>query len=162
MNGKTRSIIVDKIARWVAPIIFTFGFYVIFYGHLSPGGGFPGGVILSSAFILILLARGREEALNRLPLGLAKELDAVGALVFLIIALGGLAFTGVFFENFIHVFFPGTSMRLFSGGTIIVNNLAIGLKVAASLFLVMFALSVLRVSKEGGQDVDNITALEEE
>ncbi len=143
-----RSLIVSRVSRWVAPLIFVFGIYVALYGHLSPGGGFPGGVILSSAFILTLLARGREATLKRLPFGVAKKLDAVGALLFLCIALVGLAVTGVFFANFIQQRLPGEPLRLFSGGTIMPANIAIGLKVAASLFLVMFALSALRISTD--------------
>ncbi len=143
-----RSMVVSKISRWVAPLIFIFGMYVILYGHLSPGGGFPGGVILSSAFILVLLARGREAALHGLPFGLAKKLDAAGAIFFLVIAILGLAFSGVFFSNFIHQTMPGEPLHLFSAGIIIPANLAIGVKVAASLFLVMFALSALRISAQ--------------
>jgi len=155
---KNRSLIVSKISRWVAPVIFVFGIYVIMYGHLSPGGGFPGGVILSSAFILVMLARGRDEALHTLPFGLAKELDAVGALLFLLLAWTGLVLSGVFFVNFLHRISPGEPMRLWSGGFILPGNMAIGLKVAASLFLVMFALSALRISNnEENEGEDNST-----
>ncbi len=155
-----RSLIVSRISRWVAPLIFVFGIYVITYGHLSPGGGFPGGVILSSAFILVLLARGREAAVKGLPVGLAKRLDAAGAMLFLMIALFGLTApgSGIFFANFLPA---GRPMHLFSGGFIIPANIAIGLKVAASLFLVMFALSSLRIS-EGKGEVEDIGSLEEE
>ncbi len=155
-----RSLIVSKISRWVAPIIFVFGIYVIIYGHLSPGGGFPGGVILSSAFLLVLLARGRDAAVKGLPVRLAKRLDAAGAMLFLLIALFGLVLpgAGIFFANFLH---RGEPLHLMSGGIIIPANVAIGLKVAASLFLVMFALSSLRISEGKGEEED-IRTLEED
>ncbi len=155
-----RSLIVEKISRWVSPIIFIFGIYVILYGHLSPGGGFPGGVILSSAFILTLLARGRGAALRGLPFGIAKKMDAAGAMLFLLLALLGLPLSGLFFANFIQQMLPGRPLRLLSAGTIMPGNIAIGIKVAASLFLVMLALSVLRILPGGGQE-DDIQTLEE-
>ena len=46
MNGMT--IIVKTISSWVKILIFLFGIYIILYGHISPGGGFAGGVIFGS------------------------------------------------------------------------------------------------------------------
>ena len=36
----------------IYPFIIVFGIYIILNGHLSPGGGFQGGAILSSVFII--------------------------------------------------------------------------------------------------------------
>jgi len=38
------------------PLLITLGMYIILHGHLTPGGGFQGGVILATAFFLPLLA----------------------------------------------------------------------------------------------------------
>ena len=46
MKGMT--VIVKTIASWVKVLIFLFGLYIIIFGHLTPGGGFSGGVILAS------------------------------------------------------------------------------------------------------------------
>ncbi len=143
---KNRSLIIERVSRWMTPFIFLYGVYVVLYGHLSPGGGFPGGVILSSAFILILLAKGKQQALKNLPYGLAKKLDAIGALAFISVALLGFVFTGVFFANFLQQLWPGEPFHILNAGTIILNNIAIGLKVCASLFLVLLFLSILRIS----------------
>lgn len=152
-----RSLIAIVISRWVAPFIFLYGIHLIIYGHLTPGGGFPGGVVLASSFILALLARGKYAALERLPYALAKKLDTTGAIIFILSAYMGLLFSGVFFRNFIHDMNPGTTGRLFSSGTILLNNIAIGIKVCASIFLIMLFLSVLRV----GDGVD-LETMEEE
>ncbi len=145
---KNRSLITVTVSRWVSPFIFIYGLHLILYGHITPGGGFPGGVVLASSFILALLARGREAALQRLPYPLAKRLDATGAIIFLLTALAGLAVSGIFFENFLLEIIPGTPMRLISSGTVLVNNAAIGIKVCASVFLIMLFLSVLRVGED--------------
>ena len=39
------------------PLLLVVGLYIIFHGHLTPGGGFQGGVILASAFFVPILAR---------------------------------------------------------------------------------------------------------
>ena len=111
---------------------------IILYGHITPGGGFPGGVIVATAFILIMLAYGRETALRKFGDMTASLLDNFGALSFLLIGLLGFA-GGYFFFNFIS---RGTPFDLFSAGTIPLSNLAIGLKVSASLYAVFVALAI--------------------
>ena len=69
MAGMT--IIVKTISSWVKVLIVVFGVYIILFGHLTPGGGFAGGVILASSYILIMLAFGRKTAEENLPLKLA-------------------------------------------------------------------------------------------
>ena len=46
------------LAKLSIPFILVFGLYVIAHGELGPGGGFQGGVILGSAFILHALIFG--------------------------------------------------------------------------------------------------------
>ena len=36
---------------FIYPLMIVFGLYIIFNGHISPGGGFQGGAVLSSLFI---------------------------------------------------------------------------------------------------------------
>ena len=83
------SIVVKTVTRWVKSFIFLFGLYIVFFGHITPGGGFSGGVILSCAFILILLSFGRERALRKFNIVNAETLDSFGALGFLLIAVLG-------------------------------------------------------------------------
>jgi multisubunit Na+/H+ antiporter MnhB subunit len=151
MKGMT--VIVKTIASWVKVLIFLFGIYIILFGHLTPGGGFAGGVILASSYVLLMLAFGRGYAEENLSLPWASKLDCVGALLFAAIALFGL-FYGVasFFYNFVHQQYLAdkeTALRLISAGTIPLSNIAIGLKVGASLFLVILVLSIFRPSASG-------------
>ncbi|MFO7956913.1 MAG: MnhB domain-containing protein [Candidatus Brocadiia bacterium] len=84
------SIVVKTVTRWVVGFIFLYGLYIMAFGHLTPGGGFAGGVILACAFVLEVLAWGKERAFRALPFGVAKKLDSVGALGFLLLAVLGL------------------------------------------------------------------------
>jgi multisubunit Na+/H+ antiporter MnhB subunit len=145
MKGMT--IIVKTISSWVKVLIVLFGIYIILFGHLTPGGGFAGGVILASSYVLLMLAFGGEFVKKDLPLSLVSKLDCIGAFMFIMIAILGLVFGGAFFVNFL-VDKYGQPLHLLSAGTIPFSNIAIGLKVGASLFLVIFSLSTCHKSEE--------------
>jgi len=154
---KSTSVVVRTVTNWIAAFIFLYGLYIVAYGHLTPGGGFPGGVILSCAFVLLVLARGKDGAERIFPYRVAKSLDSAGALVFLGLALLGLmSIWGTFFVNFVQKATPGEPGRLFNAGIIPLCNIAIATKVCASLFLVMVVFSVLRVVA-GGADSEFIS-----
>jgi len=144
MKGMT--IIVKTVSSWVKMLIVLFGIYIILFGHLTPGGGFAGGVILASSYLLIMLAFGREFVQKDLPLALDSKLDCLGALLFAMIAVLGLVLCDkIFFANFLYQeYLPGKAFDLISAGTIPLSNIAIGLKVGSSLFLVIFLLSTFR------------------
>jgi multicomponent Na+:H+ antiporter subunit B len=141
MKGMT--VIVKTIASWVKVLIFLFGINIILFGHLTPGGGFAGGVILASSYVLLMLAFGREFAEKNLSLPAASKIDCLGAFLFALIAILGFAFGGIFFVNYLVKY--SQPLRLISAGTIPLSNIAIGLKVGASLFLVILTLSIFRV-----------------
>lgn len=132
------TLIVKTIGRLVINFILLFGIYIVLYGHLTPGGGFPGGVIVATGFILLMLSFGRRVALRKFGDTAASLLDNFGALAFLIVALLGFV-GGYFFLNFIS---HGTPFALFSAGTLPLSNIAIGLKVSASLYGVFVALAI--------------------
>ena len=127
MKGMT--IIVKTISSWVKVLIVLFGIYIILFGHLTPGGGFAGGVFLASSYVLLMLAFGREFVEKDLPLALDSKLDCLGALLFAMIAVFGLFLLDkVFFVNFLYQeYLPGKEFDLVSGGTIPLSNIAIGL-----------------------------------
>jgi len=138
MKGMT--LIVRTITDFVVAFIVVFGAYIVLYGHLTPGGGFAGGVIIACAFILLMLAHGKEVAFSRLGERAAHILDSSGALAFLVI--GWLGMIGGYF--FINIFPKGQVFRLLSSGMILPANVAIAFKVGTSLFLVFSALAVFR------------------
>lgn len=141
MSEKTgMTLIVRTITDFVVGFIVVFGSYIVLYGHLTPGGGFAGGVIIACAFILLMLAHGKDVAFSRLGERTAHVLDAAGAMAFLLIGWFGLT-VGFFFMN---AFGRGTAFELFSSGMILPMNIAIAFKVGSSLFLVFSALAMFR------------------
>ena len=156
-NEAGMSMIVRTVTRWMKGPILLFGIYIVLYGHITPGGGFGGGVIIACAFILITLALGEKNGLDIFSKGLASKLDSGGLLIFLVVGWLGTYLAagwagGYFFENFITT--PEQSyFTLLSAGTMPVLNIALGLKVASALFLVFTVLTALRIT-QGGVDVE--------
>lgn len=143
-HEKGMSLIVKTITRLTVGLILLYGIYIVLHGHVSPGGGFAGGIIIALSFIHLMLAYGREAAFKKLSKAAASFFENAGAILFLGIAL--LGFTGgYFFLNFIS---KGEPFRLFSAGTIPLCNIAICLKVGAGLFAIFVALVLLKLESE--------------
>lgn len=115
--------IVKTATKAIFPFIFLFGAYVIFYGHLSPGGGFQGGVILSMAVLLSIVTYGRKRFQKSIPLLFFIEI--VGVTLFIFIGIAGIVSGKQFLANF---------------GMIPLLNIIIGLKVFAGLVLMYIFL----------------------
>jgi len=62
-----RDVIVETVARIMIPFIQLFALYVIIHGAGGPGGGFQGGVVFASAFILYVIAFNLAGGRARFP-----------------------------------------------------------------------------------------------
>lgn len=135
------TLIVKTITRLTVGLILLYGIYIVLHGHISPGGGFAGGVIIALSFIHLMLAFGKETALKKLSEARASIIESLGAIVFLSIALLGLL-GGYFFLNFFRG--KGDPFTLFSAGIIPLCNIAICLKVGAGLFTIFVVLVLFK------------------
>ncbi|MCX5715214.1 MAG: hypothetical protein NT033_10575 [Candidatus Omnitrophica bacterium] len=77
------SLITKTVTRLTAGLILIYAFYVVLKGHLGPGGGFAGGIIIALAFVHLMLAFGKEVALAKLDQAKGLFLCSLGALIFL-------------------------------------------------------------------------------
>ena len=117
----------------VGPLVML-GIYIVAHGHLTPGGGFQGGIILATALILVSLA-GRYPAMKRVrPIPLVELADASGAAGYVLIGLGGLIAGSEFLYNFLPLGEPGTPL---SAGMIPLLNISVGLEVAGAFVLLI-------------------------
>ncbi len=138
------SLIVKTVTRLTVGLILLYGIYILLHGHLSPGGGFAGGVIIALAFVHLMLAYGKDVVFKRVSKQIVSLCESIGAVLFLTIAV--LGFTGgYFFFNFIS---KGKPFKLFSSGIIPLCNIAISLKVGAGLFAIFIVLVLLKFNKE--------------
>ncbi|QUI22682.1 sodium:proton antiporter [Vallitalea pronyensis] len=58
---QNRSSLLAKSLGVLYPIIFLFGLYITINGHNTPGGGFQGGAIISSTFIIQYIISPHEK-----------------------------------------------------------------------------------------------------
>jgi len=138
--------IVKVIARITVLFILVYGIYIASHGHITPGGGFAGGIIIALAFILLMLAYGREAALSKLSKPVAALFESFGAIALLAIALLGFM-GGYFFLNFFSS--KGEPFTLFSAGIIPLANMVIAVKVCTGVFAIFIVLVLLKM-KNGG------------
>src|SRR4030043_162179 len=92
------TLIVKTITRLTVGLILLYGIYIVLHGHVSPGGGFAGGVIIALSFIHLVLAFGKDAAFRRLNETVTSLFESLGGLLFLGVALLGLR-GGYFFLN---------------------------------------------------------------
>ena len=120
------------VFRYILLVILLYGFYIVLHGHVSPGGGFAGGMVLGMGLLLYFLIFGFEKRakLRRLPLDVATVMIVFGGMV-----------EGVKFlipkDAVGQVGAPGT---LFSVGILTVVNFGIGLLVASTILSIFYLL----------------------
>ena len=124
--------ILQGTAILLTPILLLFGLYVILNGHLSPGGGFSGGAIVSSGLILYLNAFGFKKA-GRFFSYKTFQWVSFGALGFYGVAKAYSFYCGA---NGLESHIPlGTPGAILSGGLIMPLNIAVGLVVACTMYI---------------------------
>lgn len=70
------SLIFRAAARVLMPLLIVFAVFLFLRGHNAPGGGFVGGLVVSVAFVLRMLAEGTEAARTALLVRPATLLPA--------------------------------------------------------------------------------------
>jgi len=129
--------IIKTIAQKLFPFITLFGIYLILNGHLSPGGGFQGGVVLGTAVILLFLSYGIEATEQKVKMRCLSILEEAIILFFIFLGILGIS-TGYFFlKNFLPL---GRAGQILSAGFMPLLNLVIGIKVAAGIFGIFYIL----------------------
>jgi multicomponent Na+:H+ antiporter subunit B len=121
-------------ASLLTPPTVLLSIYITTHGHLTPGGGFQGGVVAATALLLVFLG-GDYLALRRVrPLSLVSVAKASGAGAFVLIGIAGLIVGVAFLENLLPVGTPG---ELISSGSIPLLSFAVGVEVAAGFVLIL-------------------------
>ncbi len=136
------TVIVKNTTRLLAGMIFLYGIYVIVHGHLTPGGGFAGGVIIAGSFILLILANGSDYLKLIHEESGSTLMENIAIMIVLLLALSGLLIgTKVFFSNWLP---KGTAGELISAGMLPLYNIFIGIEVAASILTIFLALIIFK------------------
>lgn len=112
---------------FLLPLIIVFGIYIFLHGHLTPGGGFQGGVVIASAIVLLILS----DVSYHPDKNILNWVESVSGFFYVLLGLLGLILAGGFLDN---RFLPlGEFGTLLSAGAIPIIYSLIGLKVGAEL-----------------------------
>lgn len=122
--------IVKIVSRELTPFIFLFGIYIIIYGHLSPGGGFQGGVVLAMGAVLVMVISGGEKMLKYVPH--LAFIEILGVFLFVLFGLLSISYGKQFYSNL---------------GTIWILNIIIGLEVFVGLVILYLLFIRWELSK---------------
>ncbi|MBQ2040730.1 MAG: hypothetical protein II482_01140 [Lachnospiraceae bacterium] len=153
---KEQNVIIKCGADKFLPFALTFGIYIILFGTVSPGGGFQGGVCVASGALLLYLGYGYNIATRAINTEVLRINEAIGASLYVILGLLGIAFGLNFARN---IFFDmGNVGDLLSAGTITFMGYAVGYKVLCGVgFLLLLMLGLLAPDPD---DADAVPALE--
>ena len=95
---KINEVILQSVTKIVVFIILTLALYLFFSGSQAPGGGFVGGLVLASSFVLLLLAFDIETVRRSLPVDF-KLVGAGGAAIVVLTGLGAVFFGEAFLKH---------------------------------------------------------------
>jgi multicomponent Na+:H+ antiporter subunit B len=114
------------------------GWYLASHAQTSPSGGFQGGVVLATAFILVYLA-GQFLAFERIsPADITDAVEAVGAGGFAAVGIAAVAMGLAYLTNVLPLgSVPGA---VSSSGTIALISFFVGLEVGAAFILIVSEL----------------------
>ncbi|MBW3665257.1 MAG: sodium:proton antiporter [Actinobacteria bacterium] len=116
-------------------------------GHLTPGGGFQGGVVLAGSLLLLYLLHDYDTFDRIAPVDRLERLEGLAIGAFALSGLGGLVLDRGYLGNVLPV---GELGELLSGGTIALLNITTGVAVTAGIgvLLAEFVGQALRVGGE--------------
>ncbi len=116
------------------PITLVIGFDVVSHGHLTPGGGFQGGVILGTGIHLMYVAGSYRAMEKARPVRAFEWGEAIGAGAFACLGIVAVFVGGAFLKDIIP---NGNFGNLFSAGTVPLLNGAVGVEVASGVAVLL-------------------------
>lgn len=145
-----RSAATVLMCRLMATALFLYGVNVILHGTVTPGGGFQGGAVAASSFILIYLGEGYSPWRDVMRSEAFAAVEGFGGLAFALAAMIPLAFGYAAVQNVLPL---GSWKDLYSGGLMVIMNAAVGVAVIGSfgVLLVEF-MEETRAPKPGDEE----------
>jgi len=128
--------IVQTASRFLSPILFLFGVYIFTHGHLTPGGGFQGGVVITAAVVLEIFGDPGRRLAHRTM----TTLESLSGVTYVVLGVLGFVLAAGFLDP---TFLPSGSLgTLASAGAIPVIYSVVGIKVGTELAGVVDRLRV--------------------
>ena len=145
-NIRVKEIVLPSGSDSLLPFVLVYMFYIILHGHLSPGGGFQGGVLMVAAVLLVYFGHGYETTVRAFSFDLLHETEALASVFYVALGLLGVAAGAQFAENVLYR--AGAVGDLYSSGTIFWMNVAVGIKVITGVGSIALLLLGLRQERD--------------
>lgn len=135
-----KSIILTAAARLLVPLLLVFSIFMLLRGHNLPGGGFIGGLLGATSFIVYAIALGTAEARRALRVE-PETLAMIGLGIALLAGLSA-AFAGeaLFTGQWIWVGGDSYDTALFKPNSILVFDVGVYLVVFGGILSMVLAL----------------------
>lgn len=132
-----KSVILQTATRLLFPLLLVFSLFLFFRGHNEPGGGFIGGLVGASAFVLFAIAFGTE--ITRKLLRMDPRVMVGWGLLFALISgiVSMMAGDSFFTGQWIFPLVFGAELHL---GTPLIFDIGVYLVVVGFTLAVIFAL----------------------
>ena len=150
MNEKpvVKNVIVRCGCDRILPCVAVYILYIILHGHLSPGGGFQGGVLMVALVTLVFLGHGYDWTVEAFSYHLLHTVEGCASIFYVALGLLGVAVGAHFAENVLYT--HGAIGDLYSSGTIFWMNVTVGVKVITGVGSI--ALLMLGVLKDAADE----------
>ncbi len=126
--------LLETTSSVLVAMIMVLGIYIFTHGHLTPGGGFQGGVVIASGFLLLLLSNVSLK-MNHSIMHFVESLSGVA---YVAIGVAGIVLTVGFLNP--EVLPLGKFGNLLSAGAVPVIYSLIGIKVGSELTSILVTM----------------------
>lgn len=125
-------IVIKTTSRILFPFMLLFGTYLAFHGHLSPGGGFPAGAVIGTAFVLLLIAFREKDIEKKLPEWEIADFKSIISLALVFMVLG---------EFYLRekILLHQRLFDLWSGGETLILNILGSIVVASAIIIIAYS-----------------------
>ena len=132
----------------ILPFALVYVFYIILHGHLSPGGGFQGGVLMVALIALVYMGHGYRVTMDAFSYHILHTSEGLASIFYVALGLLGVAMGAQFAQNVLYT--HGAIGDLYSSGTIFWMNVTVGVTVVTGIG----SISLLMISLLAGKDID--------
>ncbi len=132
-EGTEATLITKTTTKHLFPLVLLLGVYILIHGHLTPGGGFTAGAIISIGYFMIFIAQKEFKPSEYL----LSATESFAGTFYVIMGLLGLALAFSFLANVIPHGIPNT---VFSGGIIPIIYIIIGFQVGSEMTRILLHL----------------------
>lgn len=134
--------VVGHSLNLVFPLTMVYMCYIILHGHLSPGGGFQGGVLMVALIALVYMGHGYQVTIDAFSYHILHTSEGLASIFYVALGLLGVAMGAQFAQNVLYT--HGAIGDLYSSGTIFWMNVTVGIKVltgVGSIALLMIGVA---------------------